>query len=201
MRYKMKRILLEVFEYVKIIIIALLITNFLNVFVFSLSEVRQSSMEKTLMENDQLIVERLSYTFGQPQRGDIIVFIDELEVNNTIPARIKRLYEDMLSKIRQKDGHLRLVKRVIGLPGDEINIEDGYVFVNGERLEEEYLSVPTNAKSLDYPLIVQEDSYFVLGDNRTVSLDSRDFGSVPIEKIEGRVMFRFWPVNKFGLVK
>ncbi len=197
----MKRILLEVFEYVKIIIIALLITNFLNVFVFSLSEVRQSSMEKTLMENDQLIVERLSYTFGQPQRGDIIVFIDELEVNNTIPARIKRLYEDMLSKIRQKDGHLRLVKRVIGLPGDEINIEDGYVFVNGERLEEEYLSVPTNAKSLDYPLIVQEDSYFVLGDNRTVSLDSRDFGSVPIEKIEGRVMFRFWPVNKFGLVK
>jgi signal peptidase I len=197
----MKRILLEVFEYVKIIIIALLITNFLNVFVFSLSEVRQSSMEKTLMENDQLIVERLSYTFGQPQRGDIIVFIDELEVNNTIPARIKRLYEDMLSKIRQKDGHLRLVKRVIGLPGDEINIEDGYVFVNGERLEEEYLSVPTNAKNLDYPLIVQEDSYFVLGDNRTVSLDSRDFGSVPIEKIEGRVMFRFWPVNKFGLVK
>jgi signal peptidase I len=158
-------------------------------------------MEKTLMENDQLIVERLSYTFGQPQRGDIIVFIDELEVNNTIPARIKRLYEDMLSKIRQKDGHLRLVKRVIGLPGDEINIEDGYVFVNGERLEEEYLSVPTNAKNLDYPLIVQEDSYFVLGDNRTVSLDSRDFGSVPIEKIEGRVMFRFWPVNKFGLVK
>jgi signal peptidase I len=197
----MKRILLEVFEYVKIIIIALLITNFLNIFVFSLSEVRQSSMETTLMEKDQLIVERLSYAFGQPKHGDIIVFIDELEVNNTIPARIKRLYEDMFSKIRQKDGHLRLVKRVIGLPGDEINIEDGYVFVNGVRLEEEYLSVPTNAKSLDYPLIVAEDSYFVLGDNRTVSLDSRDFGSVSIEKIEGRVMFRFWPVNKFGLVK
>ncbi len=191
----------EVLEYVKIIIIALLITNFLNVFVFSLSEVRQSSMETTLMENDQLVVERLSYSFGEPKRGDIIVFIDELEVKNTIPARIKRLYEDMLSKIRQKDGHLRLVKRVIGLPGDEINIEDGYVFVNGQRLEEEYLSVPTNAKSLDYPLLVEEDHYFVLGDNRTVSLDSRDFGSVPIEKIEGRVMFRFWPLNKMGLLK
>ncbi len=191
----------EVLEYVKIIIIALLITNFLNVFVFSLSEVRQSSMETTLMENDQLVVERLSYSFGEPKRGDIIVFIDELEVKNTIPARIKRLYEDMLSKIRQKDGHLRLVKRVIGLPGDEINIEDGYVFVNGQRLEEEYLSVPTNAKTLDYPLLVEEDHYFVLGDNRTVSLDSRDFGSVPIEKIEGRVMFRFWPLNKMGLLK
>ncbi|WZL80093.1 signal peptidase I [Vallitaleaceae bacterium 9-2] len=197
----MKKIMAEVLEYVKIIIIALLITNFLNVFVFSLSEVRQSSMETTLMENDQLVVERLSYSFGEPKRGDIIVFIDELEVKNTIPARIKRLYEDMLSKIRQKDGHLRLVKRVIGLPGDEINIEDGYVFVNGQRLEEEYLSVPTNAKSLDYPLLVEEDHYFVLGDNRTVSLDSRDFGSVPIEKIEGRVMFRFWPLNKMGLLK
>ncbi len=197
----MKKIMAEVLEYVKIIIIALLITNFLNVFVFSLSEVRQSSMETTLMENDQLVVERLSYSFGEPKRGDIIVFIDELEVKNTIPARIKRLYEDMLSKIRQKDGHLRLVKRVIGLPGDEINIEDGYVFVNGQRLEEEYLSVPTNAKTLDYPLLVEEDHYFVLGDNRTVSLDSRDFGSVPIEKIEGRVMFRFWPLNKMGLLK
>ena len=197
----MKKILAEVFEYVKIIIIALLITNFLNVFVFSLSEVRQSSMEKTLMENDQLIVERLSYNFGSPKRGDIIVFIDELEVKDTIPARVERLYEDMLSKIRQKDGHLRLVKRVIGLPGDEINIKDGYVFVNGKRLEEEYLSDPTNAKSLEYPLIVEENAYFVLGDNRPVSLDSRDFGSVPIEKIEGRVMFRFWPLNKIGFIK
>ncbi len=192
----MKKIVLEVWEYVKIIAIALIITNLLNVFVFSLSEVRQSSMESTLMEKDQLVIERLSYTFGQPKRGDIIIFIDELEVKNTVPARFKRLYEDMYKKIRRQDGHLRLVKRIIGEPGDEIDIRDGSVFINGELLDEPYLSEPTNAKNLEYPLVVPERHYFVLGDNRDVSLDSRDFGSVPIEKIEGRVAFRFWPLNK-----
>ncbi len=73
----MKKILLEVLDYIKIILVALIITNVLNVFVFSLSEVRQSSMETTLIQGDQLIVEKLSYTFGDPDNGDIIVFIDE----------------------------------------------------------------------------------------------------------------------------
>lgn len=197
----MKKVLIEVLDYIKIILIALIITNLLNVFVFTLSQVRQSSMEPTLIENHQLIVEKLSYAFSSPKRGDIIVFIDELEVNNSIGAKFKRLYEDMFSKLTRQEGHLRLVKRVIGTPGDTIDIKDGFVYVNGEKLDEPYLSVPTAAKSLTYPLIVPEDNYFCMGDNRTVSYDSRDFGSVPIEKIEGKVFLRFWPINKFGLIK
>jgi len=197
----MKKVLIEVLDYVKIILIALIITNLLNVFVFTLSQVRQSSMEPTLIENHQLIVEKVSYLFSTPQRGDIIVFIDELEVNNSIGAKFKRLYDDMLAKISRKEGHLRLVKRIVGLPGDTIDIKDGLVYVNGTQLEEPYLSVPTAVKSLTYPLVVAEDNYFCMGDNRTVSYDSRDFGSVPIEKIEGKVFLRFWPINKFGFVK
>lgn len=197
----MKKVIFEVLDYIKIILIALIITNLLNVFVFTLSQVRQSSMEPTLIENHQLIVEKLSYAFGKPKQGDIIVFIDELEVNNSISAKFKRLYEDMFSKLTRQEGHLRLVKRVIGLPGDTIDIHDGFVFVNGVQLDEPYLSVPTAEKSLTYPLIVPENNYFCMGDNRTVSYDSRDFGCVPIEKIEGKVFLLFWPLDHFGIVK
>ena len=196
----MKKIFVEILDYVKIILIALIITNVLNVFVFSLSQVRQSSMETTLIEKDQLVVEKLSYAFSEPKTGDIIVFIDELEVNNSIAAKFKRLYDDMFAKLNNKEGYLRLVKRVIGVPGDVIEIKDGFVFVNGEQLDEPYLNVPTGAKGLEYPLTIPEDYYFCMGDNRTVSYDSRDFGPVPIEKIEGKVAFRFWPFNKIGVV-
>lgn len=190
--------MIEVLDYVKIILIALIITNLLNVFVFSLSQVRQSSMEPTLIENDQLIVEKLSYTFSEPQQGDIVVFIDELYVDDSVSARFKRLYDDMLSKINREEGHLRLVKRVIGVPGDVIEIKDGLVYRNGEALVEDYITVLTGAKTMEYPLTVPEGQYFVLGDNRTVSYDSRDFGCIPAEKIEGKLLLRFWPLNKFG---
>lgn len=196
----MKKILVEVLDYVKIILVALIITNILNVFVFGLSQVRQSSMEPTLIEKDQLIVEKLTYTFANPKSGDIVVFIDELEVDNSLSGKFKRLYDDMFAKFNNKEGHLRLVKRVIGVPGDVIDIKDGYVYVNNEKLSEPYLEVQTSAKGLAYPLTVPDDTYFCMGDNRTVSYDSRDFGCVPIEKIEGKVLIRFWPLSKLGIV-
>lgn len=197
----MKKILKEVLDYAKIIIIALVITNVLNIFVFTLSQVRQSSMEPTLYENQQLIVDKLSYGVSNPKRGDIIVFIEELKVDNSIVAKFKRLYEDMFVKISRGEGRMRLVKRVIGLPGDIIDIKNGFVYINDVQAVEPYLEVPTNATGLTYPLIVPEGEYFCLGDNRTVSRDSREFGPVPIENIEGKVLFRFWPLSKLGFVK
>ena len=106
----------------------------------------------------------------------------------------------MFAKIDNKEGHLRLVKRIIGVPGDEIEFKNGYVYVNGNKVDEPYLTVVTAAKGLPYPLIVPDGTYFCLGDNRTVSYDSRDFGCVPYEKIEGKVLLRFWPMNKLGPV-
>jgi len=197
----MKKILIEVLDYIKIILIALIITNLLNVFVFTLSQVRESSMEPTLYENHQLVVEKLSYVFSTPQRGDIIVFVDAEKVSSSITAKFTRLYEDMFAKISGDEGRRRLVKRVVGLPGDTIDIKDGLVYINDVQAVEPYLVVPTNAKSLTYPLIVPEGEYFCMGDNRTVSLDSRDFGTVPIEKIEGKILFRFWPLDKIGGIK
>jgi len=188
----------EILDLIKVIVIALLITNFLNIFVFTLSQVRQSSMETTLMGGDQLIVEKLSYAFGNPETGDIIVFIKD-PVDPSIGARFVRLYQDMAAKFFRREVNTRLVKRVIGLPGDEINIRDGKVFVNGKELAEDYAQQPTYPKdSIQYPFTVPDGQYFVIGDNRGMSYDSRDFGCIKREQIEGRVWIRFWPLGKLG---
>lgn len=188
----------EILDLIKVIVIALLITNFLNIFVFTLSQVRQSSMETTLMGGDQLIVEKLSYAFGNPETGDIIVFIKD-PVDPSIGARFVRLYQDMAAKFFRREVNTRLVKRVIGLPGDEINIRDGKVFVNGKELTENYAQQPTYPKdSIQYPFTVPDGQYFVIGDNRGMSYDSRDFGCIKREQIEGRVWIRFWPLGKLG---
>lgn len=188
----------EILDLIKVIVIALLITNFLNIFVFTLSQVRQSSMETTLMGGDQLIVEKLSYAFGNPETGDIIVFIKD-PVDPSIGARFVRLYQDMAAKFFRREVNTRLVKRVIGLPGDEISIRDGKVFVNGKELTEDYAQQPTYPKdSIQYPFTVPDGQYFVIGDNRGMSYDSRDFGCIKREQIEGRVWIRFWPLGKLG---
>ena len=104
-----------------------------------------------------------------------------------------------------ESGKVSYIKRVIALPGEHVQIKDGYVFINGERLQEDYLQpgvVTDMEKGGIYDdFIVPENCVFALGDNRTQSTDCRDFGCIPLEKIESTLAFRFWPLNKFGTVK
>ena len=96
------------------------------------------------------------------------------------------------------------IKRVIGLPGEHVKIENGKVYINGEELEEDYLqeNVVTDSLSGVYTdIVVPEGCIFVMGDNRQQSTDSRRFGCIPLERIEGKVLFRFWPFDLFGKVK
>ena len=96
------------------------------------------------------------------------------------------------------------IKRVIGLPGEHVQIKDGKVYINGEELEEKYLSdeVVTEAEGGQFiDIIVPEDTVFTMGDNRSHSSDSRRFGCIPYEKIEGKVVFRFWPFSSFGTIE
>lgn len=99
------------------------------------------------------------------------------------------------------DTRTRLVKRVIGIPGDEIDIKDGYVYLNGSILEELYVKGETYSRDKEFPIKVEEDTVFVLGDNREVSKDSRNFGLVKINQIEGKAIFRISPFNRFGFIK
>ncbi len=132
------------------------------------------SMEPTLHPNQYLLVNKLSYRlFGDPQRGDIIVF---------------QAWND------EKD----FIKRIIAIPGDEVEIRDGAAYVNGVRLTEPYVAGPT-ADSLP-PRRLGRDEYFVMGDNRGNSSDSRAYGALPRNRIIGKAWLTYWPPGQIGLI-
>jgi len=133
-----------------------------------------SSMEPNLHHGEFVIVSKVNYKIGEPERGDVVVF--------DFPRNITQEY----------------IKRVIGLPGEQIHIEDGKVFVNGVMLSETYLMMDPQYKG-DW--MVSEDSLFVLGDNRNNSSDSHNWGMVPMENIVGEALLVYWPPDSWGLVK
>ena len=167
----------------KEIIIALVLVWLILTFVAQNSTVYGSSMAPTLENGEMLLMNKFIYRFTEPQRGDIIVFT----------------YED------PRQGEEYLIKRVIGLPGDTIEIMDGMVYINGTAYDEsKYLEMSTDIKGdVEYPFLVPENSYFVLGDNRANSKDSRfsEVGAVPKEQIVGKASIRFWPFDKIGFVQ
>ena len=148
----------------------------IRTFVAEARYIPSGSMLPTLEIDDRLIIDKLGYRFTEPQRGDVVVFnpTDEL----------RKQYKDAF------------IKRIIGLPGETVEVRDGQVFVNGEPLQENYI-----AEEPQYnwgPDTVPEDSYLVLGDNRNNSYDSHYWGFVPRDHIIGRAIVRFWPLNRMG---
>ena len=164
-----------ILEIVQALALAVVISVVLNLFVVQVTEVRQRSMELTLEQNDRVLVSKLDYRFGTPQRGDIVVF--NPPTDSTIPY----------------------VKRVIAVGGDTIDLRDGKVYVNGKLIEyAQTRGQPTTpqAATIRFPFTVPEGAIFVLGDNRQSSSDSRTFGSVPVGNIIGKVILRFWPFDR-----
>jgi signal peptidase I len=144
---------------------------------FAPTIVREHSMENTLMPNEILYVTKQAYWFGPPGYNDIIIFDTGLQTDNGADKT--------------------LVKRIVGVPGDRISIQNGSVFRNGEQLIEPYTKSGMTPGSMN-EVVVPEDAYFVLGDNREVSRDSRseDVGFVTRDQISGQVLFRAFPLNK-----
>jgi len=160
-------------EFARSFLPAILIVACFNLFIAQPRTVDGSSMEPTLDDNDRLIVELMSYRFGDPERGDIVML---------------RITEGQSSRA--------LVKRIVGLPGDTIEIHDGNVYINGEKYDEPYVSASTNG--IMTATLIPDGQYFVMGDNRPISNDSRYFGTVPHQDIIGKVWIRYWPFNLFG---
>ena len=158
-------------------------------YVVQRTEVSGPSMENTLHNKDNILVEKLSYRFGDPKRFDIIVFyhFDDPEIRDKEDASCYDFY----------------VKRIIGLPGETVQIVDDTIYINGEPLEEHYGKDPITEPGIaDEPFTLDEDEYFVLGDNRKVSQDSRyeAVGNIAREDIVGKAWFRMYPFSKFGFL-
>lgn len=174
---------------------AVIIVSLLQSQVFSVMTVNQSSMENTLTEGQKLLMEKVTYSCGVPERGDIVVFLREGETGG-FWTRLRTFFLDVSLRIQGDYRRDRLIKRVIAIGGDEIEIQDGVVRINGILLDEPYAK--TTASGNSPPRIVPDGFVFVLGDNRAVSIDSRQFGMVQTSRIEGRIIFVLTPLEKMG---
>ena len=205
----------DIIEWIICILVALILALLIRYFIGTPTIVKQSSMKPTLIENQRLILNRWTRTTKQmPERGDIVTleapsekYVYDYDENNVI-ARYDNEPTNWFDKFVYyflEIGKESYIKRVIALPGEHLEIKDGKVYINGEELDEPYLQegVTTQVGSDQpyYDLIVPENCVFVMGDNRNASTDSRAFGCVPLEKLEGTVWIRFWPLNLFGKVE
>ena len=204
----------EIFEWIYCIVIAIIFALLVRYFIGTPTIVKQPSMYPTLKENQRLILNRWVRTVNvEMKRGDIVTFeapsrpyASKEEINESNPIAIysseeKNIFEKFVYYVLEIN-KTSYIKRVIATEGEHIQIKENTVYINGEKLEETYLGpdVITDSK-LFTDLIVPEGYLFVMGDNRTKSADSRVFGCIPEDKIEGRVLIRFWPFDMFGKIK
>lgn len=178
---KESSIIRELFGWIAYIAIILAITFFIVTYVGQRTTVQGSSMESTLQDGDNLIVEKISYRFVEPERFDIVVFPYRYEPDTFY------------------------IKRIIGLPGETIQIKEGFVYINDTLLEEDVygLEVMMDPGIAANPIQLGEDEYFVLGDNRNNSSDSRteQVGVIKKDELIGRAWVRIFPFSKVGVIK
>jgi len=196
---KVKNLVREIISLMVTIIVIIIIVFTLNITVFTISEVKQVSMRNTLLEGNIVYYNRLANKPEHFNRGDIVLFlVDGGEIHGIFNA-ISIKFTDLRDSLAGKRGrtNVRYVKRIIGLPGDVIEIDDdGKVYVNGELEKRPYVLGNTSEGNMKYPLKVPENEFFVMGDNREMSDDSRKFGCISIDSIEGKEAFILWPPSR-----
>jgi signal peptidase I len=165
-------------EILQTVILALLIVLPIRLFIFQPFIVKGQSMEPNFEDGDYLIIDEITYRFREPKRGEVVVFKNPM------------------------NEHQRFIKRIVGLPGETVEISDGKIFIsNGEKkvLNEPYLN--SSFTTGEIQITLGKDEYFVLGDNRQFSLDSRRFGPIRKKEIVGRVFLRLWPIYSFAKIE
>ena len=203
----------NILEWIYCIVIAIILALLIKFFLGTPTVVKQYSMYPTYKPNDRLILNRLERS-KMPKRGDVVTFEapskniygpGEYDLNNPVakyayqPINIFNKFTYYVLEINKTS----YIKRVIAIEGDKVEIKDGKVYINNELLPEKYLAegVKTEAIGVFNNFIVPKGCVFLMGDNRSGSMDCRNFGCIPVERIESKVVFRFWPFNKIGPTK
>ena len=166
-----------IFDWTETIVVAFILALVIRAFFLQVFWIPSSSMEPTLDIKDRIVVNKVAYHFREPARMEIVVF------RQVAPPGIPK-----------KD----LIKRLVGLPGEKLQVKDGVIYINGKALVENH---PMNQDFADFgPVTIPQDSYFVMGDNRPASADSRYWGYLPGKNLIGPAFVRSWPFNKFGFI-
>jgi signal peptidase I len=178
----LKRLGVFFLDILQVVVFAVSIFLFVYLLVMQPHKIKGSSMEPNYHDGEFLLTDKVTYRFNPPKRGDVVVF--------KAPP----------------DGHDEFIKRIIGIPNDQVMISNGRVFVNGKALNERYLpdnnhTFPGVFATEGRVLTVPANSYFVLGDNREHSFDSRNFGFIDRSKITGRAWLIYWPLDRAGIIK
>lgn len=192
-RPPLMRVLFFVLETLETLAIAIFLYIGIN-FLTARIRVDGPSMESTFINNDYVIVFRLAYKLGDVERGDVIVFPAPRN-----PIQCEESYKNLFKWLIESDGCEDYIKRIIGLPGDTVEIKGGNVLVNGVVIDEPYIKMsPARDHSR---IVVPQGMVYVMGDNRNNSSDSRQWGPAPIDDIIGKAVFTYWPPDNFGAVK
>lgn len=181
-----KKISSFILDTVQTVVLALSIFVIVYLFVLQPHQVRGSSMYSNLENNDFLLTDKISYRFKDPQRGEVIVF----KAPPSEPCA---------------EQECEYIKRIIGLPGEKIKVQEGSIFVNDKKINEEYLPQDLQTQSGGFLLngrtiILGDNEYLALGDNRPYSRDGREFGPIKKGAIIGKAWLRYWPLSKLGLI-
>lgn len=203
---KENKVFNKILEWSLCVILAVIVAVTIRYYLIAPAKVKQSSMYPTLVEGQRIVLNRMEKEY---QRGDIITFEAPNVVNENVdllnPVAIysynpENWFENLIYNVLELN-KISYIKRIIGIPGDRIQIVEGKVYLNGKELNEEYLVDEIMTKQLNYNhIVVPAGCVFVMGDNRNQSVDSRVFGCIPIEKIEGKVWVRYWPLSEFSKI-
>ena len=171
-------------SFVGMVVLVIAMAWAMRTFIFGAYEIPSGSMETTIMTDDRVFAEKISYYFGDPEQGDIVTFEDPEVAGRT------------------------LIKRIIAVGGQTVDLIDGAVYVDGVKLDEPYTNglpsnplLPAFGVDIEYPYTVPDGYIWVMGDNRTKSSDSRYFGAVPVSSVTGKAVFTYWPIANLGLLE
>ncbi len=175
-----------ILEFVQSIVLALSVFVLIYLFVAQPNQVKGSSMVPNFTDAEYLLTDKLSYQFGAPMRGDVVIF----KAPSSEPCA---------------EDECEYIKRIIGLPGDKVMVENGQVLLNGKQLDQSfipdnYVTDPGTFCQEGIEVQVPQDKYLVFGDNRSHSRDGREFGPIDKSLIVGKAFFKYWPVSEMGLI-